>query len=346
LAPPAPRQVGDGRADHRHLAVAITSTVKSVGPEQNAPASRLRRAARAAAIGVFVLVVVVSGASVIYNAVTNGRVKPAAALYNGPFMRVDGTLLAYRRWGSHGAPVVLLSGFAEPSWVWRRVGAALGRTHRVFALDLPPFGFSQRRGPYTLARWSELVRGFEEQAHLSRPVLVGHSLGAAVAVRTALTGPAAAAGIVLLDGDALPGNGPGWLAKLLLPPWYTTLFRIATSSDWLVRRVLHDAWPHSPPLTHALLSQFEQPFRVQGTDSAFRSLLGYGIQGVSSDELRRFRGRRLVIWGADDTVDGVAAGRRTAALLHARFVLLPAAGHLSMLGAPIRIVRAIDTFER
>jgi pimeloyl-ACP methyl ester carboxylesterase len=62
--------------------------------------------------------------------------------------------------------------------------------------------------------------------------------------------------------------------------------------------------------------------------------------------LRRLRGRRLVIWGAHDTVDEVAAGRRTAALLHARFVLLPAAGHLSMLGAPGRIVRAIDTFAR
>jgi pimeloyl-ACP methyl ester carboxylesterase len=318
--------------------------MKSVRPEQSAPASRLRRAARAAAIGLFVVVVVLSGASVIYNAVTNGRVKPATAFYHGPFTRVDGTLLAYRHWGNRGAPVVLLSGFAEPSWVWRRVGVALGRRHRVFALDLPPFGFSQRRGPYTLAHWSDLVRGFEKQVHLFSPVLVGHSLGAAVAVRTALTDPAAAAGIVLLDGDALPGNGPGWLSNLLLPPWYTTLFRIATSSDWLARRVLHDAWPHSPPLTHALLSQFEQPFRVQGTDSAFRSLLGYGIQGVSENDLRRLRGRRLVVWGAHDTVDGVAAGRRTAALLHARFILLPTAGHLSMLGDPSRIVHAIDTF--
>jgi pimeloyl-ACP methyl ester carboxylesterase len=304
----------------------------------------VRRAARAFSIAVFVLVVVASGASLVYDAATQGRVKDATALYRGPFVRIDDTVLAYRRWGDRGSPIVLLSGFAEPSWVWHRVGGALGRAHRVFALDLPPFGYSQRRGPYTLAHWSELVLDFARQMHLPRPILVGHSLGAAVAVRTALTDSAATSGVVLVDGDALPGGGPGWFAHLLLPPWYTALFRFATSSDWLVRRVVRNAWPGSPPLTHRLLEEFERPFRVEGTDSAFRALLGNGIQGVSTNDLRHLRVRRLVVWGSRDTVDSVAAGRRTAALLHARFLLLPGAGHLSMLGAPERLVRTIDAF--
>jgi pimeloyl-ACP methyl ester carboxylesterase len=55
-------------------------------------------------------------------------------------------------------------------------------------------------------------------------------------------------------------------------------------------------------------------------------------------------GPRLVVWGADDTVDSVAAGRATAALLRTRFVEIPAAGHLSMLAAPAAVARAIDEF--
>jgi pimeloyl-ACP methyl ester carboxylesterase len=56
------------------------------------------------------------------------------------------------------------------------------------------------------------------------------------------------------------------------------------------------------------------------------------------------RSPSLVVWGAYDTVDAVPAGRHTAALLHARFVAVPRAGHISMLAAPARVARAIEGF--
>ena len=59
----------------------------------------------------------------------------------------------------------------------------------------------------------------------------------------------AAGGIVLLDGDALPGGGgPGWATHLLQPPWFTSVYRVVTGSDWIFRRTLRDAWgPHAAP---------------------------------------------------------------------------------------------------
>jgi pimeloyl-ACP methyl ester carboxylesterase len=54
----------------------------------------------------------------------------------------------------------------------------LGINHRVFALDLPPFGYTERKGPYTLRGWVDIVRAFEMRFGLHRPVLVGHSLSA------------------------------------------------------------------------------------------------------------------------------------------------------------------------
>ena len=213
-----------------------------------------------------VLVVASTAASLLYNAVTSGRDVAATKLYPGPWMEVDGTRLAYRRWGAHGTPIVLVGGFIESSWVWHEVGPILGQTHRVYALDLPPFGYSQRRGPYTLARWTELVEGFERRLGIRRPVLVGHSLGAAVAVSVATETPRAESGIVLLDGDALPGNSGGaWLTHLLVPPWFTSAYRIATGSDWLFRRGLRSAWGlESPPFTDAFIDAWQRPFRVAG----------------------------------------------------------------------------------
>jgi pimeloyl-ACP methyl ester carboxylesterase len=224
------------------------------------------------------------------------------------------------------------------------VGPLLGRKHRVYAVDLPPFGFSERRGPFTLAHWARLVEGFDRRLGVRRPVLVGHSLGAAVAVAVATAEPRKVGGAVLLDGDALPGGRAGaWLSHLLLPPWYTSAYRIATDWDWLFRKGLRTAWgTSSPPFTPAFVEHWEQPFRVSGTASAFTSMLGHGIQGVSVSRLQRVRGPVLVAWGANDTVDSASAGRHTAALLHAPFVEIPGAGHLSMLARPALVARAIE----
>ncbi len=303
---------------------------------------RLKRWLRRIGAGLLALVVLLTLASAAYNAVTPGGVA-AAKLYAGPYVEVDGTLLAYRRWGTRGTPIVLVGGFIEPSWVWHEVGPLLARTHRVYAVDLPPFGFSERRGPFTLAHWTKLVEAFDARLGIHRPVVVGHSLGAAVAVSLATQAPHDVSGIVLLDGDALPGSGgPGVLSHLLVPPWFTSIYRIATGWDWLFRRALRGAWGKTPaPFTNGFIDQWERPFRVAGTASAFVSMLGHGIQGVSPATIARVKVPRLVVWGADDTVDSVSAGRRTAALMLARFLLAPDAGHLSMLARPAVVAHDI-----
>jgi pimeloyl-ACP methyl ester carboxylesterase len=207
-----------------------------------------------------VLIVALTIASFAYNEATGGREQPASALYAGPFVSVDGTRVAYRRWGASGSPIVLVGGFVEPSWVWEKVGPLLGRNHRVVAVDLPPFGYTLRRGPYTLAHWVELVRDVSTRLDLVQPLVVGHSLGAAVAVDDALEHPHGVSGVVLLDGDALPVGGPHWLAYLALDPFYTSVFRIATGSDWIVGHALRSALgPNAPKQSHAALERWEKP---------------------------------------------------------------------------------------
>lgn len=308
----------------------------------------MRRWLRRLGIAFAAFVLLLTAASLVYNAATAGRDVAATKLYAGPYAEVDGTQLAYRHWGSHGTPIVLLGGFIEPAWVWHEVGPVLGRTHRVYALDLPPFGYSQRRGPYTLAHWTQLVEDFDRRLGIHRPVLVGHSLGAAVVVSAATEAPRSVSGIVLLDGDALPGGtAPAFLTHLLVPPWFTSAYRILTGWDWLFRKGLRSAWgPAPPPFTNAFVDEWKRPFRVSGTASAFTSMLGHGIQGVSTATLARVHAPALVVWGSDDSVDSVSAGRRTASIMQAPFVEIPGAGHLSMLVQPAPVARAIERLFR
>jgi pimeloyl-ACP methyl ester carboxylesterase len=283
--------------------------------------------------------------SLVYNLATNGDQKPASALYPGPYVKIDGRQIAYRELGSQGSPIIFVGGFAEPSWIWVPVATRLASDHRVYALDLPPFGYSERKGSYSLTAWTQLVCDFSAHFGLRRPLVVGHSLGAAVAVNVGLEAPGNTAGVVLLDGDTLPVGGPHWITNLVLNPYYTTIFRLVTHSDWLVHQVLDQAYgPVHPPITNVQVDAFERPFRVDGTENGFHDLFHSGVQGLSLADLRRLHVPRIVVWGQHDTVDDIKAGRTSAQALGVKLIVIPRAGHLSMLDEPVAVAKAIGAF--
>ena len=283
------------------------------------------------------LVVLVTAASVAFNLATSDANVPVGELWHGRFQ--DGT--AYRQWGTSGQAVILVGGFLEPSFVWQGVGPLLARRGRVYALDLRGFGYSERRGPYTLAGWADQVQHFVAAKRLGHPIVVGHSLGAAVAVELARRGVASRA--VLLDGDGVSIGGPPRFLRTALvhSPFFTSIFRIAVRWPWAVKRILASAYgPRHPPLAPQVPRWTEQ-FRARDARQGLQKLAANGIAGFTRAQLRALHVRSLVVWAADDTVDSVAEGRATARDLRTRFVVIPQAGHLSMLSAPAAVARAI-----
>jgi pimeloyl-ACP methyl ester carboxylesterase len=117
-----------------------------------------------------------------------------------------GVRLHARDWGGSGQPVLLLHGLASNARIWdgvapRLVGAGL----RVVALDLRGHGASDQPGSgYDFASVGRDLAAALDGLGLERPVLVGHSWGANVALQFAADRPGAVAGLVLVDG-ALSG---------------------------------------------------------------------------------------------------------------------------------------------
>jgi len=166
-----------------------------------------------------------------------------------------------------------------------------------------------------------------------------------VAVNVGLQAPNDTAGVVLLDGDGLPVGGPHWLANLFLNPYYTTLFRLVTHFDWLVHKILVQAYgPDRAPIPAAQVDAFERPFRVTGTEKGFHDLFRGGVQGLTLADLRSLRVPRIVVWGQHDTVDDIKAGRTSARALGVKLNVIPRAGHLSMLGEPAAVAKAVGSF--
>jgi pimeloyl-ACP methyl ester carboxylesterase len=132
---------------------------------------------------------------------------------------VDGLSLHYVVAG-RGPVVVLLHGLGGFAESWRHTIEALAPRATVFAIDLPGFGRSAKpRAAYRLGYFARAIHAFLEAMGIARASLVGHSLGASVAVTYALTHPARVERVALVAA-LVPGFGfpMSWGYRLIALP--------------------------------------------------------------------------------------------------------------------------------
>ncbi|MUN37658.1 alpha/beta fold hydrolase [Actinomadura sp. NEAU-AAG5] len=313
------------------------------GPRRGRP--RLRRWARRSAAAFLALLVLATCFSFGYNAATAGRAREPDGL---EFVQAAGIRTRYRHWGAQGPPVVLVHGAAESSDTWEAVAARLAARHRVFALDLTGWGYSERRAPYDAAHQGEQLLGFLDALRLDGALVVGHSSGAGVAAEAVLRAPSRMGGLVFLDGDALDtgaGSGADGLRFVLRDPFRTTLLRLAVRSDWVIRKIYgSQCGPACPRLDGAGVDRWRRPFQVEGAEEALWRMRGVvGLPASRVADLARVPLRKAVVFGAGDDVFSAATPRETAARIGAPPpTVIPGARHLALVSHPREVADAIE----
>lgn len=106
-----------------------------------------------------------------------------------------------------GPPVVLIHGFGGDRNNWLFNIAALSQSNRVISLDLPGHGNSTKSvGDGTVDQLASAVLAVMNAQGISRAILVGHSLGAGVALRLAANHADRVAGLVAISGLGFGGE--------------------------------------------------------------------------------------------------------------------------------------------
>ena len=121
----------------------------------------------------------------------------------GTFLEVDGVRLHYSDRGQ-GSPIVLIHGNMVTGDDYNTSGLAdlLLKHHRVIIFDRPGFGHSERPHArlWTASKQADLLHKAVQQLGVERPVVVGHSWGAIVALAYAVQHQADTSGVVALSG--------------------------------------------------------------------------------------------------------------------------------------------------
>src|SRR5438093_13327389 len=81
-----------------------------------------------------------------------------------------------------GPPVLLIHGYGDTADGWRRVVPGLLDSHRVVAVDVPPFGRSgEPDAPRLIDFYKDFFPELVERLELGPATVIGHSLGGAIA---------------------------------------------------------------------------------------------------------------------------------------------------------------------
>ncbi len=147
---------------------------------------------------------------------TSGR---AGDRHAGEIDLPDGSRLAVDEWGGGAPSCLFVHGFGDGAYVWEGVVSRLSSAGRCVAPDLRGHGRSYHHpeGRYRIGDHAGDVAALCQGAALERVVLIGHSMGGAVAIHVAARGRVEVAALVLVD------CGP--------PPTAEVAARLAAAAD-------------------------------------------------------------------------------------------------------------------
>jgi len=152
----------------------------------------------------------------------------------------SGTVKMHYQRAGKGTPVILAHGFSDHGSCWKAFAEPLTATYDVVLIDARGHGQSSNPGQqYTPADQAGDVRALISQLHLAHPFLIGHSMGAGMALAAAATYPAALRGVILEDPPLVEWVEPKRQPGEPIPPMHAWINSIkAMSTDQLIVRCI------------------------------------------------------------------------------------------------------------
>jgi pimeloyl-ACP methyl ester carboxylesterase len=270
-----------------------------------------------------------------------------------------------QEWGPANAmPILVVHGVGAWGGFWANTAEALGKAGlRIVAVDLPPFGFSDRDAQARYSRADQAARlvGVLDALDVCRGVIVGHSFGAGAVVEALMRSGHRFEAAVLISAavappaaDAAPEapEAPGLATRALLASdTATRMFTASTlSNPWLTRYFVASMLARKSAATPEFVQVLRQPLQRAGTTAAYASWLPFLLLpepealSMREDAYRNLRNPIALIWGDADTVTPLAQARRLAQLIpKATLDVLPGVGHIPQIEDPAQTVKLLAT---
>ncbi len=235
-----------------------------------------------------------------------------------------GHLFVMRR-GDSGPPLICIHGAGGSARHWGLLLEPLAADARVCALDLPGHGRSPAGGPASIADYAQAVIALHTALALPPAIIVGHSMGGAIALHLAVHAPQIVAGLGLIGSAARLRVAPALLSGLAGDET-ARHEAITTLVEWLFS-------PAADPRVRAEALAEYAALDPTVLLADLRACDGFDLR----PHLAAIRCPAVVITGSDDRLTPPKLGAELAAGLGVPHQLLSGVGHMPMLEAPAQV---------
>lgn len=246
--------------------------------------------------------------------------------------------------GGSGPPLVLLHGPGEHVVKWAEVIPALVATHRVIAPDLPGHGSTEP--PKGSSIVDDVLQWLEElidRTCPTRPTLVGHVLGGAIAARFSVNQGDRIARLVLVDTLGLAPFQPAPEFARALTAYverpnevtYDNLWRQCALDLDRLRDRMGERWE---PFKAYTLDRALAP-AAQATQGALMEL--FGFPPIAPEDLARIAVPTTLIWGRHDLATSLAIAEAASVRYGWPLYVIEGAGDDPVMEQPERFVAAL-----
>jgi pimeloyl-ACP methyl ester carboxylesterase len=263
------------------------------------------------------------------------------------FADVDGVRLHYQEKGA-GPPLVLIHGYTASTFAWKDVFEPLSQQFRVIAIDLKGFGFSGKPdGDYTRRAQGDLALRLLDHLKIDRAILCGNSMGGEVSMNAAVRHPSRVSALILVDSGGVTVSGSGSVTPGVAqwPVIGPVIAALALTSDSLVRDGLRKSFYDDSMVTDEQVAAYYRPLKTRdGQHAAYLARVQGAINPIEP-EIGKIKQPTLIVWGAEDELIPLEAGRRLNSLIAgSRLVVFDKCGHLPQAEMPERFAREVRGF--
>jgi pimeloyl-ACP methyl ester carboxylesterase len=255
-------------------------------------------------------------------------------------MRVEwkGQPIQIRELGQ-GPTVVLLHGYPLDGAMWSGVARTLSSRFRVLKPDLPGRGENPAPPDGTIDGYADFLQAI--LAEIPPPAgLAGFSMGGYVSLALMKRGPAAVRALALVDTRAGADDEAGRAAR------ETSIATVrsggaAAIADGMIGKLLAPASAQNP----SLVERLRRIIVRQKPETIASDLMAMRDRPDSTASLARIGVPAIVLAGDQDVISPPAEGQAMAdAIPGARFVAIPASGHLTPMERPGAVAAALGDF--
>ena len=227
--------------------------------------------------------------------------------------------------------LVFVHGSGDSAQVWQPLIELLPN-YATVALDLPGHGaLASEPGPISpsVADYADFVRGELARLGLERPMLIGHSLGGAIAMRVALDAPDAVARLGLV------GTG----ARLRVAPTFLEAARTADASG------MREITQASFSTAHAAEAEAFHARRAPTAPTAlYRDLFACNAFDVMGDVARISQPTLVIVGESDRMTPPKFSAYLADQIPMSTLVVVPDAGHYVQIEQPRWVADAIQAW--